>query len=110
MLCQEPWCFTPAQVGRLTDWQVEHLYAKPAAERAERMQQDFPQPGGTPATPAAGTRPAREASAGPPGEPGSPEHRAACVAAFVQFQGLKRERAERQYERQLAAWLAEKGG
>jgi hypothetical protein len=37
LLLQEPWCFAPDQVARLTAWQVEHLYLRPAAERAKQM-------------------------------------------------------------------------
>jgi len=29
----EPWCFTPEQIGKLTDWQVWELYVKPAVRR-----------------------------------------------------------------------------
>ena len=50
MLCQEPWGFTPEQVERLTDWQIENLYAKPAVERAERMARDVGEPTAAAAT------------------------------------------------------------
>lgn len=45
-MCQEPWCFTPAQVGCLTDWQIEHLYRKPAEERAKRFEEERARAGG----------------------------------------------------------------
>jgi hypothetical protein len=45
-LCQEPWCFTPTQVGQLTDWQVVHLYLKPAEERAKRFEEERAKAGG----------------------------------------------------------------
>lgn len=100
MLCQEPWCYLPEQIARLTDWQIENLYAKPAIERAKHMPQA---PGQLPPrTHAEGT------STGPPGEPGSPEHRSACIGAYMGIQGLGRERAVAQYEKQLAQWKAEK--
>lgn len=37
----EPWCFDPEQIARLTDWQVMHLYLKPAMERTEQMRKDM---------------------------------------------------------------------
>lgn len=98
MLCQEPWCFTPDQIGRLTDWQIMELYGKPAAKRAERL--------GAPTAPKAlGGR--RENA--PDAEPGTPEHRAQIVAGMVQAMGWKPERAAAEYDRQLALWKAQKG-
>jgi hypothetical protein len=32
----EPWCFPPATIARLTDYQIHHVYVLPAAERARR--------------------------------------------------------------------------
>ena len=26
MLTQEPWCYTPEQIGKLTDWQIANVY------------------------------------------------------------------------------------
>jgi hypothetical protein len=96
MLCQEPWCFTPEQIGRLTDWQILELYAKPASERAERMSSPTgPKPLGT----------RRE----PDAEPGTPEHRAQVVGGMVRTMGWKPERAAAEYDRQLALWKAQKG-
>lgn len=36
----EPWCFTPAQIAELTDWQIVELYVKPAEERAEEVRRE----------------------------------------------------------------------
>lgn len=33
----EPWCFTPDQIARLTDFQIEWLYLRPAARRAAEL-------------------------------------------------------------------------
>ncbi len=33
LLCNEPWCWTPAVVGKLTDWQVWEIIVKAAARR-----------------------------------------------------------------------------
>ena len=43
-LAQEPWCYTPEQIARLTDWQVLNVYLKPAIERAEEMRKQMPPP------------------------------------------------------------------
>jgi hypothetical protein len=103
MLSQEPWCYTPDQIGRLTDWQILNLYAKPAIERSKQYS-TTPSPGA--AAPAGRTRPHGEGapSSGPPGEPGSPQHRSACIGAYMDVQGLSRERAVAQYEKQLDQW------
>jgi hypothetical protein len=99
MLAQEPWCFTPAAIGRLTDWQVEQLYALPAAERAEEMRKDMP----------GASRPAASPEPGPEPEPGSAEHRRRVVSALVNGPfGVNPERAAQIYESQLAAYR--KGG
>lgn len=110
-LCQEPWCFTPAEIARLTDWQILELYLKPASERArefeEKMRRDHPNLGDRP-PPTAGPTPTppsgggRRGDNGPPGEPGSEEHRSACVNASVAVMGMPRAAAEAMYERQLA--------
>lgn len=113
MLAQEPWCYTPEQIARLTDWQIENLYAKPAHERAEQMRREsasssMPAPSAGP-----GMHPANAPHTvetvqhvgepdGPPGEPGSPEHRHAIVDALMGMMGLSRERADASYDRQLA--------
>jgi hypothetical protein len=99
MLCQEPWCFAPETIERLTDWQITHLYAKPALERAEEIRKSSPD--GKPATPKA--RPADDNAI--PHEPGTPEHRGMIVAGMMAgpFQ-MSREAAEKSYDKQLAAY------
>lgn len=99
MLAQEPWGFTPDQIGRLTDWQIEYLYARPAVEASKGRSSA---PGAAVPRPSPATE-----SSGPAGEPGSPVHRRQCVDAYVNVQGLSRERAERQYDKQLAQWQSE---
>ena len=97
MLCQEPWCYHPERIGKLTDWQIEHLYALPAAERAEEMRRDSPGAGGRP--------PAARPEPGPEPEPGSAEHRRRVVSALVNGPfGVSPERAAQIYESQLAAY------
>jgi hypothetical protein len=111
MLAQEPWCFTPEQIGKLTDWQIENLYAKPAMKRAEEMRKEMPD-GGAPSGPSpapVSPTPRRVLQRGPDFEPGTDGHRRQCIAAFMQVQGLNKERAVAQYERQLAQWHAEQG-
>lgn len=100
MLAQEPWCFTPDQIARLTDWQVVSLYLVPAAERAEKLRAGT---GGGPAGPV----PRHNT---PDAEPGTEGHRRQIVAALMSHQGLSRERAEAAYESQLAAYHAQQGG
>ncbi len=99
----EPWCYTPDEVARLTDFQIWHQYMRPAAERAKQLGGGGRTVSGSAAAPVAG-------SDGPPGEPGSDEHRRACVGAYMSVQGLNRERAEAQYARQLAQWHSEHKG
>ena len=116
MLAQEPWCFLPEHIGKLTDWQIEHEYAKPAIARAEELRKDFPQsdhptvpssaPGGSASSPYASAR-VEESDLG---EPGSPSHRNWHLSAYMN--GPLRytpERAREMYERQLAQWKAEQG-
>lgn len=45
-LAQEPWCFTPDQIARLTDYQIMRLYLVPAAERGRQPGEPVPPPGG----------------------------------------------------------------
>jgi hypothetical protein len=53
-MAQEPWCFDPETIAKLTDWQVMYLYLKPANERAEemrkQMEKDRPQVPGSPSS------------------------------------------------------------
>jgi hypothetical protein len=95
MLCQEPWCFSPEQVERLTDWQVTHLYALPAEKRSEDIRR---------LTPGSAPPPSRNSI---PHEPGSADHRAVVVSAMTNgpFK-ISREAAERAYDQQLAAHRA----
>lgn len=69
-LAQEPWCFPPQVLARLTPWQAERLYLRPAHERAERLRRETGGP-----------------SAGPPGHdwravPPREEFVAGMLAAF----------------------------
>lgn len=114
-LCQEPWCFHPDQIARLTDWQIVHLYFEPAIERSKQMEAERSRATGStvPADPQAiGKRKIYGASepgqSGPDYEPGTPGHRKQIIeSAFMGVMGLKREQAERLYEKQLAQWHAE---
>jgi hypothetical protein len=93
MLTQEPWCFHPEQIATLTDWQIEHLYAKPAIERAKQIES---QRKGKPAM----RRDENAATATvQPLEPGSPEFRGWVIAQFMTM-GMNRADAEKQYEEQ----------
>lgn len=109
-LVQEPWCFHPAQVAELTDWQIVELYLKPASERADEFQRNHPTPGPAPAGgKSRPTRPAKGSSA-PDYEPGTPGHRRQLVEmAFMGVMGMKRDAAEAEYDRQLAMYY-EQGG
>lgn len=56
------------------------------------------------------SRPARGGS-GPDHPPGTPGHRKQVVEqAFMGVMGMKRDRAEALYDRQLAEWRAQQGG
>lgn len=105
MLSQEPWCYTPEQIGRLTDWQVENLYALPAQERAEEFRRDME----TKTPPAAQPKPADNSDLDKY-PPGSPEHRRMVVGAFVAgpFR-IDRKKANEMYDHQLSQWKARGG-
>jgi hypothetical protein len=104
MLVQEPWCYTPDQVAELTDWQIEHLYARPAAERAEELRKSMPDQTEKPL----GNR--RGGKDPDIGEPGSATHRNWMISAFVNGPlRMKPEAAAARYESQLAQWKAEQG-
>jgi hypothetical protein len=109
-LCQEPWCFSIDQIASMTDWQIVTLYLDPAIERSKKLQSDHKTPASEPKS--VGKRPerSRDEDTGPPGEPGSPEHRNAIVGAFMSVQGLKRDKAIEQYDKQLAQWRLEQQG
>ena len=111
-LAGEPFCFHTDQIARLTDWQIVELYIRPAVEKMKEFQEKHP---ATPGKPLGSRRPPTVTMGDPGGyrgpdyEPGTPEHRKQLVEmAFMGVQGLSRERAEAQYDRQLAKWHAEK--
>lgn len=95
MLAQEPWCFHPGQIAMLTDWQIEHLYMRPALERANRLdrQRECRQRSRS-ASPREDGEPSRE----PPGCD-SPELRAWVIEQF-QAMGMSLKEAEEQFEEQ----------
>ncbi len=47
----EPWCFPPAVIARLTDYQILHVYVYPLVERNERMKREQTGQSGTIAAP-----------------------------------------------------------
>ncbi len=101
MLCQEPWCSHPERIGRLTDWQIENLYAGPAAARSEELRKEMP----------GGKAPPPEVADSGLGEPGSPAHRNWHVSAFVNGpMAMTPARAAAEYERQLKAWRESQNG
>lgn len=91
MLAQEPWCFHPEQIASLTDWQIEHLYVRPAVERVQRLEAE--RRGGQAA---AASIPATSDSSP---DPSQPEFRGWVVAQFMAM-GMSRAEAERRYEEQ----------
>lgn len=104
MLAQEPWGMTPSEIDELTDWQIENLYAKPAAERAEEIRKDMPERSSEPSRPGA-------KSEQPMPEPGTPAHRFLMMSAFLNGPfPMSPEKAEREYERQMAQWRASQQG
>ena len=106
MLAQEPWCYTPEQIGKLTDWQIENLYAKPAAERAEEMQRDMPTNPQSAPVPKSALR-ENDLDKYPPG---SKEHRHAVISAFVNGPfAMSYEKAVKFYEHQLSQFKARGG-
>jgi len=86
MLAQEPWCFHPAQIAVLTDWQIEHLYARPALERAKQMKADTTSP--TKATP--------EAEIPKAGDPKMEDY---VIEQFMKM-GMSRKKAKAKYDQQ----------
>lgn len=97
-LCQEPWCFTPDQVSRLTDWQMLELYFLPAVRRAKDLK-DGSEKESAVATPAAA----------PSGGGSEIPNRELFVATAMTLR-MDRATAEAQYDRQLAAHLARQKG
>ncbi len=47
----EPWCFPPAVIARLTDYQIMHLYVYPHVERNERLKREQSGASGSAAAP-----------------------------------------------------------
>jgi hypothetical protein len=102
MLAQEPWCFHPEQIAGLTDCQIEQLYARPAVERAERMEAE--REGRTlikmPGVP---TMPKAPSNSDSPSDINSPELREYIIGQYTGF-GMSRSAAEARYEKELADW------
>lgn len=100
MLSQEPWCFTPEQIASLTDWQIENLYAIPAAERSEELRKSMPE-----------SKTSASVSESDIGEPGSPSHRNWVISAFVNGPlKMSPEQAQVKYSAQMAQWRASRNG
>lgn len=74
----EPFLLRPWEIARLTDWQIEFLYRRPA-ERADREARGLP--------------PAADSAA----EPSMPTEREAFVRWWAQVNGGGREEALRRY-------------
>jgi hypothetical protein len=101
MLTQEPWCAFPDQIANLTDWQIEHLYARPAIERASRVVDSgkLKVESENPELPSLSTAP------NPP-DPSSPEFKGWVISQFM-VMGMSRVDAERQYEEQAKSVVVE---
>lgn len=39
----EPWCLRPWEIARLTDWQLEHVFRRPAARAARAAKGEPPE-------------------------------------------------------------------
>jgi hypothetical protein len=89
----EPWCFSPAEVAPLTDYQIDEVYLKPAVKRAEAMERERK---GLP--PAAEPKPLAE-----------PPPREAMIRFAMSALGKTRAQAEADYDAQLAEWGKQKG-
>lgn len=92
----EPWCFHPAQIADLTDFQIHHVYVLPAVKRArkesEKMNPHAPTAiAGTSAKPAHHVGPTVEELGETPDE---------VVELYVSM-GLSRETAKRMAAEQL---------
>jgi len=92
----EPWCFTPAEIAPLTDYQIDEVYLKPAVRRAEAMERERK---GLPPPPTPGEK-----------APDAPPPRGAVVAFAMSTFGKTREQAEAMYDAQLAAWEKQQKG
>lgn len=87
MLAQEPWCFHPEQIATLTDWQIEHLYARPAVERANEAKRRAEGRGESPHH--------REAHPAP----GTPQFKSWVVNQFLKS-GMSLDQAIKKYDQQ----------
>lgn len=87
----EPWCFTPDQIARLTDYQILHLYILPAVRRSREAE-------------LRGKGMDPELAAGVAGSEPSIPPREAMVHALMAM-GMSRSAAESEYDRQLAETL-----
>ncbi len=96
VMAGEPWCFDPEQIRRLTDWQIEELYLKPAVRKSEAMERD--RKGLPPAAP-----PEEEAK-----PMATPPPRAAMVGVMTGMMGMSVKDANAEYDRQLAEWEKQK--
>lgn len=79
LLAQEPWCWHPDQIARVTDYQIERLYQGPAKRRAEA----FDRPGGG----------SRRNAPGPVADPfanGLPRRADFVLQMQVQFKGTEK--------------------
>lgn len=88
MLTQEPWVYHPEQIATLTDWQIEHLYARPAVERAKAS---AAKQKGEPVDDS------KESDAQP--EPGTPQFRPWVINQFLKM-GISHAEAVRMFEEQ----------
>lgn len=106
MLSQEPWCYTPDQWSRLTDWQICELYALPAAARAERVEAEakgLPPPAAGAAT-GGGDRKGFDFTAVPPTHPA---WRWNYLQMLVTLCKASPAEAERRYAEQVELWRRE---
>jgi hypothetical protein len=92
----EPWCFSPAEVAPLTDYQIDEVYLKPAVKRAEAMERERQ---GLPPRPTPGAD-----------VPDAPPPRGQVVAFAMSTFGKTRAQAEAEYDAQLAAWEQQQKG
>jgi hypothetical protein len=92
-LAQEPWCFSPATIGQLTDRQIVEWYIRPAAAR-DRAAANLP------------PLPDPRAAVAPP--PDQPPPRAAVVGVMRHVLGLSVAEANRRYDEQLAEWQSQR--
>lgn len=81
----EPWCFTPAEIGKLTDHQVWEIYVRPAVRRSRQ---------------ARGTGRRKRKGSDIPG-------RAAYIAMGVAFGGAG---TEEHWAKEYDAWAASEEG